>query len=101
VVKWQRIEAYKQIANFPPYSSNNFNRQVKNVLSKGYMAFITISNIKGKVYIPETKPQALKKQNCHDCFSCQHCSESRCQACMSEEPCKNKKPSESDMSPEI
>jgi hypothetical protein len=71
------------------------------------MPFITISNIKGKVYIPEIKPQTLKKKNCHDCFSCQLCSESRCQACMSEESCKNKetrshkKPSKSDVSLEI
>jgi hypothetical protein len=65
------------------------------------MAFITIPNIKGKIYIPETKPQTLKKQKCHDCFSCQICSESRCQVCMSEESCKNKKPSENNISPEI
>jgi len=62
------------------------------------MAFITVSNIEGKVYVPETTPRPLKKHKCHDCFSCQICSESRCQACMSEKSCNDKKSSDGETS---
>jgi hypothetical protein len=55
------------------------------------MAFITVSNIEGKVFVPETKPLSMKKHNCRDCFSCQICSESRCKACLSEKACKKNK----------
>jgi len=57
-----------------------------------FMAFITIPNIIGKIFVPETLAETIKKRKCHDCFSCQMCSESRCELCKSEESCKDKNP---------
>ena len=45
------------------------------------MPFKNLPGLPGKVYIPEQDPDAPKKHNCPDCFSCQMCSDTRCQAC--------------------
>jgi hypothetical protein len=47
------------------------------------MAFITQPGIKGKIYIPDHDPAGCKKHNCNDCFSCQVCSDDRCNLCRS------------------
>ncbi|RPH50292.1 MAG: hypothetical protein EHM85_10895 [Desulfobacteraceae bacterium] len=56
------------------------------------MAFVTIPNISGKIFVPEKRAETIKKRKCHDCFSCQMCSESRCKLCRSEEPCEDTNP---------
>ncbi len=48
------------------------------------MPFVKISGIKGKFYVPEEKPDGSKKYDCADCFSCQRCSDDRCQVCHAE-----------------
>lgn len=46
------------------------------------MPFEKIPGLPGKVYIPVCQPDALNKNRCRDCFSCQFCSENRCQVCL-------------------
>jgi len=46
------------------------------------MPFVEIKGFPGKVYVPEAQPNALKKNPCPDCFSCQQCADIRCQACL-------------------
>jgi hypothetical protein len=45
------------------------------------MAFVKISGLKGKIYVPEERPGCKKKHDCKDCFSCQMCSDDRCNLC--------------------
>jgi len=46
------------------------------------MAFIEIPGLKGKVYVPDEKSGHIKKHDCKDCYSCQMCSNDRCQLCL-------------------
>ncbi|KAF0118360.1 MAG: Uncharacterized protein FD151_2188 [bacterium] len=46
------------------------------------MAFIEIPGLKGKMYVPDQKPGHTKKHDCKDCYSCQICSDNRCQLCL-------------------
>ncbi len=48
------------------------------------MDFIASPHIKGKVFVPSKTSDPLKKHACGDCFSCQMCSEARCQLCRGE-----------------
>lgn len=45
------------------------------------MAFIKARGIKGLIYVPYQKSEH-KKNNCKDCFSCQWCSDERCELCL-------------------
>lgn len=45
------------------------------------MGFQKLPGITGKVYIPESPPDAIKKHKCPDCCICQMCSEARCSVC--------------------
>jgi len=45
------------------------------------MPFKEIPGLPGKIYIPEQDPDAPKKHDCPDCFSCQMCSDDRCRIC--------------------
>jgi hypothetical protein len=47
------------------------------------MPFITLPDIKGKIYVPEQDALPLKKHSCDSCFSCQMCSDDRCGLCLS------------------
>lgn len=44
------------------------------------MAFIKIEGFKGNIYVPEINP-GKKKHPCRDCYSCQWCSDERCELC--------------------
>jgi len=46
------------------------------------MAWTTISNLKGRLYIPDYGDIG-KKHTCSDCFACQNCSDDRCAVCTS------------------
>jgi hypothetical protein len=46
------------------------------------MPFITIPGLTGKIYVPETDPATPRKHPCRDCFSCQSCTNDRCQICL-------------------
>ncbi len=54
------------------------------------MPFIKKDGVIGKVYVPEKKPEAVRKHNCKDCFSCQMCSDDRCQLCCGNKSCDEK-----------
>ena len=45
------------------------------------MPFVTRPGLNGKIYIPE-QPPGKKKHNCETCFSCQVCSDDRCNLCL-------------------
>jgi hypothetical protein len=47
------------------------------------MPFITLPEIKGKIYVPEPDVLSLKKHSCGNCFSCQMCGDDRCRVCLS------------------
>jgi hypothetical protein len=46
------------------------------------MPFITIPGLTGKIYVPATQAALPRKHHCRDCFSCQACSDDRCQVCL-------------------
>lgn len=46
------------------------------------MPFVTVTGLKGKVYVPQESPESPKKHPCKDCFACQHCSDDRCRVCL-------------------
>ncbi|MBU1076565.1 MAG: hypothetical protein KKH98_04690 [Spirochaetes bacterium] len=46
------------------------------------MRFKKVKNFIGKLYIPDKQANKEKKHNCDDCFSCQMCSDSRCEVCL-------------------
>lgn len=45
------------------------------------MGFIRMEGVQGLVYVPEPDGKA-KKHPCEDCFSCQMCSDNRCDLCL-------------------
>ena len=45
------------------------------------MPYKNISGFKGKLYIPE-EGNNHKKHDCKDCFSCQMCSDRKCELCL-------------------
>jgi len=45
------------------------------------MAFIKIEGFTGNIYVPEINP-GKKKNPCRDCYSCQYCSDERCELCL-------------------
>jgi hypothetical protein len=55
------------------------------------MAFTTIPGFDGSVYIPDQSPDQIKKHDCQDCFSCQMCSDERCEQCLMRNSCEKKK----------
>jgi len=52
------------------------------------MPFVTVPGLKGKVYVPEQQSTALKKHRCKDCYSCQMCSDDRCNVCRRQQECR-------------
>ena len=46
------------------------------------MPFVDLPDGTGKVYVPEKKQGGGQKHPCPDCFSCQLCSDERCQRCL-------------------
>lgn len=53
------------------------------------MGWKRIPGLRGKVYVPDPKPNQPKKHPCPDCHTCQMCSDDRCNVCR--DRCKNKK----------
>jgi len=53
------------------------------------MAFVKGKSIQGKIFIPDFKPDAVKKHPCADCFACQICSDERCELCRSQPSCRD------------
>ena len=49
------------------------------------MPFITLPDIKGKIYVPEQDALCPQKHPCRDCFSCQRCSDDRCGLCLAKD----------------
>ena len=45
------------------------------------MPFVRLPGLEGKVYVPQTNSDGLKKHPCKDCHSCQMCSDDRCAVC--------------------
>ncbi len=45
------------------------------------MPFVRITGLKGKIWVPEANRARPKKHPCKDCFSCEHCSDDRCNVC--------------------
>jgi len=60
------------------------------------MGWIELSGGIGKVYVPEPRPGAPKKHDCKDCFSCQMCSDSRCNLCRTNKACPEKEKAKED-----
>lgn len=50
------------------------------------MPFIKIEGFTGNIYVPEIN-QGKKKHQCKDCFSCQFCSDERCELCLKKRTC--------------
>lgn len=46
------------------------------------MPFVDLPDGTGKIYVPEKKQGTGQKHPCPDCFSCQLCSDERCQRCL-------------------
>jgi len=46
------------------------------------MPFVDLPDGTGKIYVPEKKQGCRQKYPCLDCFSCQMCSDDRCQRCL-------------------
>jgi hypothetical protein len=46
------------------------------------MSFVDLPDGTGKIYVPEKKQGGGQKHPCPDCFSCQLCSDERCQRCL-------------------
>lgn len=45
------------------------------------MPFIKIEGFTGNIFVPERNP-GKKKHPCRDCYSCQFCSDERCELCL-------------------
>ncbi len=45
------------------------------------MPFVSIPGGFGKIYVPDNKHRLSCKNPCPDCFSCQFCSDDRCNVC--------------------
>jgi hypothetical protein len=54
------------------------------------MAYYTIPGFEAKVFAPETNHCEGRKYNCADCFSCQMCSDERCNTCINKVNCRKK-----------
>jgi len=54
------------------------------------MTFEPVAGLKGKVFVPEKRPERFKKHNCKDCYSCQMCSDLRCEKCLDRKPLNGK-----------
>ena len=54
------------------------------------MAFVEFPGLKGKIYVPDEKSGHIKKHDCKDCYSCQMCSDNKCQLCLQKDS-RNKK----------
>ncbi len=50
------------------------------------MPFVTICGVTGKLYVPELTGCPPGKHPCPDCFSCQYCSDDRCNICRRSPP---------------
>lgn len=48
------------------------------------MPFVDLPDGTGKLYVPEKKHGGRQKHACPDCFSCQMCSDDRCDRCRGE-----------------
>ncbi|MBW2180618.1 MAG: hypothetical protein JRG81_09650 [Deltaproteobacteria bacterium] len=57
------------------------------------MAFVQINGLKGKVYVPDERPDSKKQHPCKDCYACQQCSDTRCALCRDQQTCMTKNPS--------
>ena len=53
------------------------------MLGDAAMPFVTVPGLKGKLYVPETHKNCARKHPCKDCFSCDRCSDDRCNVCRS------------------
>ena len=60
-------------------------------LGGGVMPFVRRPGIEGLIFVPEECPASEKRHKCPDCFYCQQCSETRCQACLRNAGRKGKK----------
>jgi len=54
------------------------------------MPYIKIPGFKGRLYIPEEN-KSPKKHDCIDCYSCQMCSDSKCNLCLKNKAKSKKK----------
>ena len=46
------------------------------------MPFVKVPGLPGKLYVPKKQENCEKKHSCKDCFSCEHCSDDRCNVCL-------------------
>jgi len=60
------------------------------------MGWIELPGGIGKIYVPEERQDAPKKHDCEDCFSCQMCSDTRCNLCRANKECPKKNKSKED-----
>ena len=51
------------------------------------MPFVNIPGYEGKIYVPEEKPDGVKKHPCPDCCFCRMCGDDRCRVCRQEDAC--------------
>ena len=51
------------------------------------MAFVTVSGMKGQLYVPEDIPGSTRKHNCDDCTSCMICNDDKCAMCRDQKEC--------------
>lgn len=51
------------------------------------MGFIRMPGVPGQIYVPDEEGKGLKKFPCPDCFSCQWCSDNRCDLCRKRKAC--------------
>ena len=65
-------------------------RSMLFLLGRTTMAYVRLKRIQGLVYVPD-EPDDMKKHNCPDCFCCQWCSDSRCDACLKKARCNKKR----------
>jgi hypothetical protein len=54
------------------------------------MAWIRMPGIDGLVFVPEQSAANKRKRRCKDCFSCQHCGDTRCNECVMRKQCRKK-----------
>ena len=55
------------------------------------MPFVKVPGLPGKLYVPEKQKNCQKKHPCKDCFSCEHCSDDRCNVCRDKEKNESEK----------
>ena len=49
------------------------------------MPFVDMPGLPGKLYVPASDRRRPRKHPCRDCFTCQMCSDARCEACRGKE----------------